>query len=464
VLLLTGCTPEPAQPEPTRSPTADAGAFAPGGDGLGDSYYPTAGNGGYDVANYHLDLRYDPGTDTISGVANITAHATANLSRFNLDLRGLTVERAEVDGAPANTAVSGDELIVTPPHGIAKGSQFVLTVSYRGVPRGYVDGLGSVGFLHTDDGAVAIGEPEVAASWFPVNDHPRDKATYTIAIEAPDGLTALANGVLKGKESTGELTTWTWQETSPMAPYLATVVIGDFRVQQSTHDGKQVVTAVASSLPTDVDQQLARTPAVVDFLEQWFGPYPFDAIGGIVIDDDRIRFALENQSRPIYSDAFFAGGQDGVWVIVHELAHQWYGNSVSVHDWREIWLNEGFASYAEWLWFEKRGGRSAQANFERFYGNAGSAIWEVPPGDPGRRDLFHQSVYTRGAMALHALRVTVGDTAFFEILRTWAAEKADKNATTAEFITLAERISRRQLDDLFKDWLYERGRPPRPRP
>jgi aminopeptidase N len=249
-----------------------------------------------------------------------------------------------------------------------------------------------------------------------------------------------------------------------MAPYLATVVIGDFRVQQSTHDGKQVVTAVASSLPTDVDQQLARTPAVVDFLEQWFGPYPFDAIGGIVIDDDRIRFALENQSRPIYSDAFFAGGQDGVWVIVHELAHQWYGNSVSVHDWREIWLNEGFASYAEWLWFEKRGGRSAQANFERFYGNAGSAIWEVPPGDPGRRDLFHQSVYTRGAMALHALRVTVGDTAFFEILRTWAAEKADKNATTAEFITLAERISRRQLDDLFKDWLYERGRPPRPRP
>ena len=464
VLVLSGCARRSATLDRMggASPGTSA-AFGAGADGLGDSYFPKAGNGGYDVDSYDLDLRYEPKTDTLTGTATITAVATANLSSLNLDLTGLTVESATVGGTKAKTAHEGDELVVTPAAGVARGTRFVVEIRYGGVPKPYQEpGLGEIGFLHTDDGAVAIGEPQSAAAWFPVNDHPRDKATYTISIEAPDGLAALSNGALRDKESAGGWTTWTWMESKPMAPYLATMVVGRYRVKESTHDGKPVVIAVDSSLSGAVDTQMARTTEVVDYLESKFGPYPFDAIGGIVIDDKRIRFALENQTRPIYSWAFFQPGEDATWVIVHELAHQWYGDSVAVNDWKEIWLNEGFASYAEWLWEEDQGDQPARQTFDSFYSQADSEMWEVPPGDPGKDDLFHGSVYTRGAMTLHALRVTVGDDAFFRILKAWAAEKANGNATTPEFIALAERISGKQLDTLFQDWLYGTERPSRP--
>jgi len=246
-----------------------------------------------------------------------------------------------------------------------------------------------------------------------------------------------------------------------MAPYLATAVIGNYRVHESTHGALPVVLAVHTSLPTTIDAELARTPEVVDYLQTVFGPYPFDALGGIVINDDRVGFALENQSRPIYAAGFFSGG-DASWVIAHELAHQWYGDSVSVHEWSEIWLNEGFATYAEWLWDEHRGLASAQESFDFAYDGASGSLWSVPPGDPGKDQLFSQSVYTRGGMTLHALRVTVGDEAFFRILPEWASRKQDSSATTDEFIALAEEISGRQLDQLFQDWLYGTQRPPRP--
>jgi aminopeptidase N len=460
-LALAGCTGAP--PSPAGSASA---AFEAGADGLGDAYYPKAGNGGYDVSSYDLDLRYDPGTDVLSGTAVITARATANLNRFNLDFVGLKADKVTVADADAVAEQSGAELVVTPPANIVQGTQFVVKVQYGGVPKGYEDRtLGDVGFLHTDDGALAIGEPEVAATWFPVNDHPRDKATYTIKIAAPDGLSALSNGLLKDKKSAGGFTTWTWSVTKPMASYLATVVIGNYRLQETTHDGKPVLLAVDSSLPADVDRQMTRTAEVIDYLASRFGPYPFDAMGGIVIDDQRIRFALENQTRPLYAPSFFDANTDGAWVLVHELAHQWYGDSVSVNDWKEIWLNEGFATYAEWLWFEDKGQRTAQHTFDGYYAQAQPEVWQVKTGDPGQPDLFDNfGVYIRGAMTLHALRVTVGDAAFFAILKAWAAEKADKNATTPEFIALAERISGKQLDQLFQDWLYGTTRPPRPSP
>ena len=460
-LLLFGCG---GPGEPPFTPPNEFGAFAPGGDGLGDPLYPKAGNGGYDVANYDLDVRYDPGSDELTGAATITATATTNLSRFNLDLKALEVEQITINGSGADHYQHDDELVVTPKTGIAKGTQFVARITYGGEPETYAGGsLGTGGFLHTRDGAVAIGEPEVAATWFPVNDHPRDKATYTVRIAAPDGLTAISNGVLKGKTSAAGYTTWTWVEAQPMAPYLATVVIGRYRVQEGTHEGKPIFTAVEASLLPLVDIQIAKTPQIVDFLEDQFGPYPFDAVGGIVIGDGRVRYALENQSRPIYGFSFFSPGQDATIVMVHELAHQWFGDSVSVNEWRDIWLNEGFATYAEWLWVEKTSTKTAQQIFDEYFADTTADIWSVPPGNPGREALFHRSVYTRGAMALHALRVTVGDDAFYTILRTWAVEKAHQNATTDQFIALAERVSGASLFQLFQDWLYGVVRPPAPR-
>jgi aminopeptidase N len=454
------------EPVPTTTPPAVSGDFAPGGNGLGDRYFPMYGNGGYDVLNYDLDVTYDPATDVLDGVATITANATSNLSAFNLDFTGLTTKSVKVDGADAKADQQDAELVVTPPKGIPSGAKFTTTIAYGGVPKGYsAPQLGDVGFLSTDDGAIAIGEPEVAASWYPVNDHPRDKATYTIKITAPDALAALSNGVLQEKKAAAKagFTTWTWSESVPMASYLATVIIGSYRVQEGTHDGKPVVTAVQTSLPTTIDTTMARTPEIIDYLSSVFGPYPFEAMGGIVIADQRIRFALENQSRPVYSRFFFGRGNDDSGVLAHELTHQWFGDSVSVNEWVEIWLNEGFATYGQWLWTASQGGPSLQQMFDQNYG-APASSWSIPTGAPGGPEkLFDNfAVYTRGAMTLHALRVTVGDGAFFKILKAWPEEKKNGNAVTTEFIALAERISGQQLDQLFNDWLYGTVRPPRP--
>ena len=480
LVLVAGCTP-PAPTEVITGPppvvecaaVVDTEApFDPGASGLCDTYSPQAGNGGYDVADYHLDLTYDPATRTLRGVATITATATANLSSFNLDFFGPDIESVHVDEEPADINHRDGELVVTPTNPIPAGTSFTTVVRYAGQPQGYPDASGpSTGFLMTDDGAIALGQPKSAAAWFPVNDHPRDKATYTIAITAPSDLVALSNGVLESTQDAARagFTTWTWRESSPMAPYLATIVVGDYRMHESTHDGRPVVLGVHASLPRSVDARLERTPEVVDYLQTVFGPYPFDGLGGIVVDAP-IGYALETQARPVYGPSFFrreAG--DSSWVIAHELAHQWFGNSVAVYDWREIWLNEGFATYAEWLWNEHAGTRqngatTAQEMFDFWYEtfDGSSSFWRVAPGDPGRENLFDQAVYIRGAMTLHALRRTVGDDAFFRILPEWAARKQDANATTAEFIALAEEISGQQLDRLFNDWLYSPRRPPRP--
>jgi aminopeptidase N len=246
-----------------------------------------------------------------------------------------------------------------------------------------------------------------------------------------------------------------------MASYLATLVIGQYRITSRTHRGKPVVIAVAASQPPGgaATASVGRTTEVVDFLATVFGPYPFEAYGGVVVDDARIAYALETQSRPVYGEVFFRGGANLI-VVAHEIAHQWFGDSVSIRQWKDIWLNEGFASYAEWLWTEHDGGPSVQASFDREY--AGFQ-WEVPPGDPGPANLFSRAVYRRGAMTVHALRLTVGDDAFFRILKTWPAEKRNGNASTAEFIAFAERVSGTSLRKLFDTWLFGKSPPPVPR-
>ncbi|PWU45569.1 peptidase M1 [Micromonospora globispora] len=439
-LLLAGCTHAEER-------------FRPGAADAGDPYVPGAGNGGYDVAGYRLKVRYDPATDRLTGEAAVTATATADLSRFNLDLAGLTVDRVRVDGAPATHRRDGNELVVTPAHGLRSGKRFTVDVAYGGVPQPLPSGeLGSGGFQATPDGAIALGQPESASTWFPVNDHPSDKASYDVAVTVPDGLAALSNGVLRGKTGRDGWTTWTWSERSPMASYLTTLVIGKYRVSTGTHAGRPVVTAVAAELPPDgpAAASVARTGEVADFLADRFGPYPFDAYGGIVVADQRIRYALETQSRPVYGPGFFGAGRPNTTVVAHELAHQWFGDSVSVARWSDIWLNEGFATYAEWLWDEHDGGRTVARNFEIEYA---ATDWSRASVDPGRPGMFGDAVYKRGALAVHALRRTVDDDTFFRILRGWAAERRDGTATTADFVAYAERVAGRTLRPLLDAWL-----------
>jgi hypothetical protein len=561
--------------------------------------------------------------------------------------------------------------VIVPARGLRKYHRFTVEVRYDGVPETIEDLFGTSGFIHTDDGQIIAGQPHGAATWFPANDHPSDKASYTFHVTVPNGLDVIANGVLVGKRQRGPVTRWTWDAKEPMASYLTTVNTGNFDVSRYQADGIKYWDAVDSDFATPfaaprtgsqfaisqvanssfkrlsrtidvpdggatvsfevardtegdwdfafveahtvgaddwttlpdlnghtaqatgascpfglldlhpflahyqtatgdsscdpngttgdwwaasgtsdgyeswsvdlapyagsqvelsisyasdssvqqsglavddvvvstgagttsfeddgdtldgwtvagapdgspgnandwvtggadvvetmaevIQRSLDRQPEIVDFLSDTFGRYPFRSSGAIVPDDPRLGFALETQTRPIYSRYFFGSQRSGDSVIVHELAHQWFGDSLALAQWKDIWLNEGFASYAEWLWSEREGFETAQEIFDSGAAiPADSPFWSVVIGDPGTENLFSGSVYDRGAMTLHALRLEVGDRAFFRTLRWWAALKRGENVTTDQFIGLAERVSGQDLDALFTTWLYTGEKP-----
>jgi len=449
--------PVAASGQPSAPPD---GPPSPGADGAGDEYFPKLGNGGYDVRHYALRVRYDPSTDVLTGRATIDAAATQSMSQFNLDFSGLKITALRAGGADATWRLDGGrELVVTPAVPLRAGQEFTIEAEYEGKPDGD-------GFHHTTDGALVAGEPASGADWYPTNEHPTDKATYDFEITVPDGLTAIANGVSRGVDAADPgWRTWRWAATTPMASYLSTIAIGKFRIFEGTYDGRPVYSAVDERLPAGgvADQAMQRTADVTGFLATRFGPYPFEALGGIVTSE-RLSFALETQTRPIYAPAFFNRTlSDATSIVAHEIAHQWFGDSVSLNRWRDIWLNEGFATYAQWLWEEHDGGRSAQAAFDDTYGAPATAeIWTPPPGDPGEKNLFADSVYVRGGLTVHALRMTIGDDAFFRLLPEWTSAHKSGTGTTADFIALAEKLSGKELDAFFQAWLFSSAKPPYP--
>jgi len=446
---------------------ATPAAAAPGSTTGGDPYFPAAGNGGYDVGHYGLGLTYDPASGRLDGTAVITLTATEDLDSFSLDLRGLTASRVLVDLQRASfrqipaDASGGGELVITPRQKLRGGTKHVVTVVYGGVPGQPVDSTGALyGFVSFPDGSFVANEPEGASTWYPVNDVPTDKATYDFVINVPQGRTAIANGEPVGRPITAfGRTTFVWRATDPMASYLSTASIGDYDMTRQTGPrGLPILNYVDRDL-SDEDREttganLALQPQMIDFFDDVYGRYPFTSFGAIVDDDVDAGYALETQTRPVYS------GAPSESTVAHELAHQWVGNSVTPEQWRDIWLNEGFATYSEWLWGEFRGGATPQQRFEEVYATpADDAFWTVPPGDPGPEDLFAAATYDRGAAALQALRGTVGDRDFFTILRRWATGNEDGNVTTADFVALAERVSRQQLDDFFTEWIYTPEKP-----
>ncbi|MFB4291609.1 M1 family metallopeptidase [Nonomuraea sp. ATR24] len=434
-----------------------AGARA-GAAGIGDADFPTDGNGGYDVAHYALKLGYTPASKQLDGEATIRATATAPLSRFNLDLRGLTVHGVWVDGTTATFTRAGDELTVVPARPLARGVPFIARVSYSGVPEPVRNStnLGTYGFVPTPDGAFVACEPNGAKTWFPGNDHPADKAAFDFEITVPEGVTALANGELRGEPRTSEgRTTFRWRETHPMTTYLATATIGKFHLKKGTTTGGiPNLAAVDPRFRSTLEKFHRVSGEITDYWSTVFGRYPFGSTGGVV-DDFSAGYALENQTKPIYG-----GFEPDDGIIAHELAHQWFGNSLSIKRWKDLWLNEGFATYAEWLWSEHKGRRTADALFASYHARpATDPIWSYPPGRARPADLFNESVYTRGGMTLHALRRAIGDRTFFTLLKTWAAEHRYGSVTTEQFVALAERLSGKQLDALFDAWLFQPRRP-----
>ncbi|MBV2355328.1 M1 family metallopeptidase [Streptomyces sp. J2-1] len=444
---------------------ASAASGTPGAPGIGDPYYPAYGNGGYDVSHYDLRLQYQPTTDELQGTATILATATQDLSRFDLDFL-LDVSEVRVNGAKASFTTSGEhELVVTPKTVLAKGTPLTVVVRYSGVPSSK-SAYGFTSWHRTPDGGIGANEPESAWWWFPSNDHPSDKATYDVSVAVPDGTQAISNGTLVSSSSKLGWTRYNWRQDKPQATYLATLALGRFDITTSVSDGGvPVINAYSKDLGANdgaARASVERTGEIVDWLSDYFGPYPFGSAGGYV-PNTTTGYALETQTRVYYSPRQFAAGSNTS-VVVHELAHQWYGDDVSVKDWKDIWINEGFARYAQWLWSEHEGEGTARqlADFTYAAHPADDAFWTVAPGDPGPDNQFDIAVYDRGALAIQALREKIGDPAFFRVLKGWPAEHAYGNASVADFRTYAERISGTSLTALFDTWLYRPTKPSAP--
>lgn len=440
----------------------DRGRYTQGSAGIGDPYFPAAGNGGIDVLHYELKLHYTPPAaapapleGTLAAKATIALVATQDLERFNLDLRGLTANSVTVDGKSARFTQDGQELVITPRPKLKRGERATVVVAYGGTTGQPRDIEGALyGWVTMRDGAMVANEPEGSSTWFPVNDHPRDKATYEFDITVPEGKVAVANGKLVRQRTAAGWTTWSWDAPDQMAAYLATASVGDYELSKyRAPNGLPIIDAVDKDVSAQNRAGLAQQGEMVVYFESLFGRYPFVAFGAIV-DDDSIGYALETQTRPIYSRRAVES------TVAHELTHQWYGNAVSPRRWQDIWLNEGWATYGEWLWIEHDGDKAVQEQFDEVLAIAADdPFWQVVVADPGPTGLFVDAVYDRGAATLHALREKIGDSDFFRLARAWVRIHNDSTATTEDFEALAERISGRNLDQFFDVWVHTGSKP-----
>lgn len=480
-VLLIGCrtTATPAStvmpPSPTvvvteLSPTPGLGMKAePGPPGVGDSLYSHLGNGGYDVQHYTLDLTVkDVARSDLEGKTTIEARATQNLSSFNLDFIGFEITTLTVNGQTAEFARSGQELTITPYAPLVENETFTVEIQYQGIP-GEIESTAipiQTGWITFDGGSFVLSEPDGAASFYPVNDHPLDKASYTFRVTVPEPFEAAANGILTETIDHGNTTTFLFEANDPMASYLATVNIDEFDSETSQSEGG---VHIRNYYPTDLSEEIrkpfARQGEMIDYFSELFGAYPFDVYGSLVIDLE-FGAALETQTMSIFSKAMIDANQleGSEQVVAHELAHQWFGDSVSLADWRDIWLNESFATYAQGLWTEHTRGRAALDEWVRqtyaFVREEHESM--SPPGEPPADRLFNQGVYSWGALCLHALRLEVGDETFFQILQTYHERFAGGNARTADFIAVAEEISGKELNAFFDSWLYSQELAPIP--
>jgi aminopeptidase N len=475
------------------APSAFGQEYVAGSDGLGDPFFPKAGNGGYDTTHYSLILDYDQPANFLEGTAVIEATATQNLRRFNLDFRHFyKISSVTVNGESAHIARGGEqELKIRPADRLDSGTEFTVRVDYSGNPKPIKDPDKSIeGWIPTEDGAFVVNEPQGSPGWYPVNDNPQDKATYDFTVTVPQGHTVMANGRLVSHTTAGGEETWRWSEDSPMASYLATATNGVFETESrpercdqsepllcsyTTASGLPMYDAVDPDTreeltdpvgdPTLAYERLDPQPEIIEYFSDLYGPYPYSTGGGIMDWAPNVFYSLESQSRANYWRLV------GPSTVVHEIAHQWFGNAVTPKVWPDIWLNEGFATFSEWIYAEDHGGPTAADTFDELYA--------IPEDDPDFEDLwfpapaalerpsqlFHTPVYDRGAMTLQALREKVGEDTFFRILRLWYAEHrtpdvtTDTTVTTEDFIALAERESGQDLDDFFQVWLFEEGRP-----
>jgi aminopeptidase N len=424
----------------------------------GDPRLPELGSADLDVQHYLAAIAYDPADRSLLGSVRVDATLVHPTDRIALDADGPTVTSVASGGIAASFSQLDGELLIDLPGRLERGATVTVDIEFELTVEDQSFLGGGAGLFPTTDGLWSVNEPDGASTWLPVNDHPTDKATWTFELTVPDGLTAVANGAALGPVETDDGITWIWEQDEPMASYLITFLVGRYELVDGgvSTTGVELDHVVLEGRRRSLDPYLDVTDDQLVFFEELFGPYPFERYG-LALADSLPGLAMETQGLSLFSAEDLDGslGLLQHLLLAHELAHQWFGDAVSPATWDDIWLNEGFATYAQWLWLDEAGlvelGDSARSALARLP----SSGW--PLSAPA--ELFGPVAYDGGATALHALRRTVGDEAFFEGLRTWVATHLDDDAGTDDFESLMETVSGVELDDFFATWVHASGQP-----
>lgn len=421
-----------------------------------DPYLPSSGNFGYRVSRYELDLEYKVAINRLAGTATITAVTLAVLRTFSLDLAdALSVTKVTVNGVrPQQFRTAAGKLHIALRDPLSPGAAMTIVVRYAGAPKPVRSLWGDVGFEELSDGALVAGQPNGAQSWFPCDDHPSAKASFRIDIATESPYLAIANGELVSRRARAGMTTWTYELPEPTSTYLVTLQIGMYERHRLAKNGVPIHAALPGRLRENFEHDFARQPQMMKLFVKLFGDYPLSEGYTVVVADDDLEIPLEAQGISIFGANHCDGKGGAERLIAHELAHQWFGNSVTAQRWRHIWLHEGFACYAEWLWSENSGGRSADEWALHYYQRLAKSPRDLILADPGPRDMFDDRVYKRGALTLHVLRRNLGDDNFFTLLREWTARYRHSTVVTDDFTGLASHYADESLRPLWDDWLY----------
>ncbi|WP_171162699.1 M1 family metallopeptidase [Streptomyces sp. I05A-00742] len=446
-----------------------AAAQPPAPLGIGDRLFPYLGNPGYHVTDYDIALDYHRNDAPLDAVTTIDARATERLERFNLDFTRGTVRSVEVNGARAEFVPAGEDLVVTPARPVPRGTPFTVTVRHTSDPRGTKDG----GWVTTKDGLVMANQADAAHRVFPGSDHPSEKADFTFRVRAPKGLMVVANGVATGRRTRGAVTTWTYRTRHPMATELAQVSIGrSVLVEATGPHGLRLRSVVPAGERERLAPWTARTAEQVTWLEGRIGRYPFENYG-VLIAEATTGFELETQTLSLFEHDLFTKRSFPAWyiesVMVHELAHQWFGDSVTPRAWTDVWLNEGHATWYEAQYAELKGGRKLVDRMRRAYEFSDLMRADGgPPADlrapaPGKKvSIFRPVVYDGSALVLYALRQKIGARAFDRLERVWVERYADATVSTADFTALASKVAHQDLSAFLHAWLHDPTTPPMP--
>ncbi|TFC46416.1 M1 family peptidase [Cryobacterium sp. TMT1-21] len=440
---------------PSRPVPPNNGAPTHGAPTVDDAYTPQNGNGGYLAQHYDLDLDYRVATNQLRATATITALASMRLDRFSLDLDGLSVDRVTVNGVRAHKVIHAARklliLVATP---IDAGDRFEVSVRYRGAPRPLRSIWGDVGWEELDDGVLVAGQPTGAASWYPCNDHPSNKASFRIRLTCEDPYTVVSNGKLIARSTRSGRTAWTFDVPEPMATYLASVLIGRYRRTDLAAAPVAQRIFFPANLAREVAVDFGRLGEMLSLFTARFGPYPFGAYS-VVVTDDELEIPLEAHGLAVFGRNHVDGAHGSDRLIAHELAHQWFGNSLTVARWQDIWLHEGFACYAEWLWGEASGGPSADRSAAEHRALLDALPRDIVVGDPGPHDMFDDRVYKRGALALHALRRELGDDGFFGAVRAYTRDRRHGSISTDDFVEFfSVHTGSGEVRRIVDRWIY----------